>query len=156
VQTAGLAGLAGTVEAADIPSTGVMSKQRTAPECNLIAWDMLIMHGDYRAALPFCVDWKGSRHPSEVTPKGVTVRTFRVVHPDAHEPGKLYAALDMEVSVALGTQPELLLQLDTPNGEAWLTGSADRPFLPQPNLPHCHDDWHLTDALAQGKVRGAG
>lgn len=130
VQTSDLAGLAGKVEAAGIPSTGVMSKQRTAPDGKRIAWDMLIMHGDWRAALPFCVDWKGSQHPSEVTPKGVTVRTFRVVHPHAYELGKLYAALDMEVAVALGTHSELLLQLETPNGEAWLTGSADRPFLP--------------------------
>lgn len=129
VQTSGLADLAARVEAAQIRSTGVMSKQRTAPDGRLIAWDMLIMHGDYRAALPFCIDWKGSQHPSDVTPKGVTVRSFRVVHPDAHELAKLYAALDMEVAVALGMRPELLLQLDTPNGETWLTGSAERPFL---------------------------
>jgi hypothetical protein len=91
---------------------------------------MLIMHGDYRAALPFCIDWKDSQHPGEVTPKGMTVRSFRVVHPDARGLARLYAALDMEVDVTLGIRPELLLELDTPDGEAWLTGSADRHFLP--------------------------
>lgn len=130
VRTSGLGALAGRVEAAKIPSTGVMSKERRAPHGRRIAWEMLIMHGDYRAALPFCIDWKDSRHPGEVTPQGVTVRSFRVVHPDARGLGKLYATLDFKVDVALGTRPELVLELDTPNGVAWLTGSADRPFLP--------------------------
>jgi hypothetical protein len=130
VRTSHLGALAGSVEAAKIPSTGVMSKERRAPDGRRIAWDMLIMHGEYRSALPFCIDWKNSQHPGEVTPKGVTVRSFRVTHPEAHDLSRLYAALDMEVQVTLGVQPELLLELDTPKGLAWITGRADHPFLP--------------------------
>jgi hypothetical protein len=120
-------GLEGTAKAADslgIASSGILSKQRTAPDGTVVAWDMLIMSSQYGGAVPFVIDWRETRHPSEVTPTGCRIESFRVAHPDAEALRRAYAELDLDIAVVLSSDPQLIVQLDTPNGEVWLTGSG--------------------------------
>lgn len=124
VRRDGLEETALATERLGLDSSGVVNKQRTTPDGTVISWDMLVMSSDYGGALPFVIDWQGSQHPGEVTPKGCRIRSFRVAHPRADELRQIYRDLDIDIEVARSPEPRLIVQLDTPNGEAWVTGSG--------------------------------
>ena len=67
--------------------------------------------------VPFLIDWMGSQHPWETTPKGCKLIEFSALHPNADELSDIYRALGVSVPVKRSAAPGFLLRLDTPKGE---------------------------------------
>ena len=87
-------------------------------------WTILYLEDSrFGEAMPFVIDWGASPHPSESVPAGCQLRSFAVLHPNADELARLYAALDIPVPVKRGAYPGFIAELATPNGDVVLTHS---------------------------------
>jgi Glyoxalase-like domain len=97
-----------------------MSRQR--PDGLRLDWTILHVEDPrFGEAIPFVIDWGSSPHPSESVPAGCQLRSFAVLHPEADELARLYAALDIPVPVKRAAYPGFVAEVATPNGDAVLT-----------------------------------
>ena len=98
-----------------------VSMHRHRPDGVRIDWTILNLGSRFGEAIPFAIDWGVSPHPSESAPAGCRLRSFAVLHPEADELARLYAALDIPVPVKRGAYPGFVAELATPNGDVILT-----------------------------------
>jgi hypothetical protein len=72
--------------------------------------------------VPFFIEWAaGSLHPSQDSPKGCTLRSFEIEHP---EPARVIEALEklgITAKVGSAKRARLLATLSTPRGEVQLS-----------------------------------
>jgi hypothetical protein len=101
---------------------GPVAMSRDRPDGGRLEWTILNL-GDSRfgEAIPFVIDWGASPHPSASAPDGCQLRSFAVLHPEADELARLYAALDIPVPVKRGAYPGFAAELAAPNGDVVLT-----------------------------------
>jgi hypothetical protein len=98
-----------------------VAMHRDRPDGVRIDWTILNLGSRFGEAIPFVIDWGASPHPSESVPAGCQLRSFAVLHPEADELARLYAALDIPVPVKRGAYPGFVAELATPNGDVVLT-----------------------------------
>jgi len=113
----------------NIPAAGLKGSEpramgRVRPDGVELKWKLLNISGSRMdSSLPFFIDWLGSRpHPAEDSPKGVLLKRFEVVHPDAGEVKRIFDALDIDIPVVTGDKPSFAAHLDTPKGSVVLKG----------------------------------
>lgn len=95
---------------------------RTRPDGVKLSWQVVYLEDErWGDLLPFMIDWQTSEHPSVSTPRGCTLADFTAVHPDAAALRKIYAALEVPVSVHAGPQAGFVAKINTPNGYLVLT-----------------------------------
>ena len=103
---------------------GPVAMSRDRPDGVRLDWTILYLEDSrFGEAIPFVIDWGASPHPSESVPAGCQLRSFAVLHPNADELARLYAALDIPVPVKRGAYPGFVAELATPNGDVVLTHS---------------------------------
>ena len=103
---------------------GPVAMSRDRPDGVRLDWTILYLEDSrFGEAIPFVIDWGASPHPSESVPPGCQLRSFVVLHPNADELARLYAALDIPVPVKRGAYPGFIAELATPNGDVVLTHS---------------------------------
>ncbi len=103
---------------------GPVTMSRDRPDGVRLDWTILYLEDNrFGEAIPFVIDWGASPHPSESVPAGCQLRSFAVLHPNADELARLYAALDIPVPVKRGAYPGFIAELATPNGDVVLTHS---------------------------------
>ena len=103
---------------------GPVAMSRDRPDGVRLDWTILYLEdGRFGEAIPFVIDWGASPHPSESVPAGCQLRSFAVLHPEADELARLYAALDIPIPVKRGAYPGFVAELATPNGDVVLTHS---------------------------------
>ena len=103
---------------------GPVAMSRDRPDGVRLDWTILYLEDSrFGEAIPFVIDWGASPHPSESVPAGCQLRSFAVLHPNADELARLYAALDIPVPVKRGAYPGFIAELATPNGDVVLTHS---------------------------------
>lgn len=66
--------------------------------------------------LPFLIDWADTPHPSGTSPKGCTLGSLRIQHPDAGRIRAVLAALGCDVTIEESETPALVAEIVTPNG----------------------------------------
>jgi hypothetical protein len=97
-----------------------MSRHR--PDGVRLDWTILHLEDSrFGEAIPFVIDWGSSPHPSESVPAGCQLRSFAVLHPEADELARLYAALDIPVPVKRAAYPGFVAEVAAPNGDVVLT-----------------------------------
>lgn len=70
--------------------------------------------------IPFLIDWMGSQHPWETTPKGLEFISFTALHPEPETLQRIYSALGIRVPVQRAVAPGFLLEMNTPKGRTVL------------------------------------
>jgi hypothetical protein len=101
---------------------GPVAMHRERPDGLRLDWTILYLEDSrFGETIPFVIDWGKSPHPSESVPAGCQLRSFAVLHPEADELSRLYAALDIPVPVKRGANPGFVAELASPNGDVMLT-----------------------------------
>jgi hypothetical protein len=101
---------------------GPVAMSRNRPDGLRLDWTILHLEDSrFGESIPFVIDWGASPHPSESVPAGCRLRSFAVLHPEADELARLYAALDIPVPVKRAAYPGFVAELATPNGDVVLT-----------------------------------
>lgn len=93
---------------------------RATPEGPVLHWKLTLGPG-FDGAVPFLIDWLETPHPSTTNPRGCTLVSLRVEHPDEAGVRNALAGLGVEsVQVAAGPAPALQATIDTPKGRRTL------------------------------------
>lgn len=90
--------------------------QRATAEGDLLSWTLTAPPAWSAGVVPFLIDWGATRHPSETSAQGATLRFLRVTHPEASRIRAVFAALDLAIEVADGPEPGLDAVIDGPSG----------------------------------------
>ena len=100
---------------------GPTDGSRARPDGKLMKWRSLGIASELAAGavqpIPFFIQWSaGTVHPSEDSPKGCTLRAFRILHPSAAAVRDLLTSVGIDADV--GQEPEATIRatLNTPNG----------------------------------------
>lgn len=112
-----LAAAADVARSAGLAVSAPVAMNRTRPDGVRLDWSILkIEHPDWDGRFPFLIDWQGSPHPSESTPRGATLDRFEIVTPDPRPLAEFYAGIGLEVDVVGGIRHGYVARLATPNG----------------------------------------
>jgi catechol 2,3-dioxygenase-like lactoylglutathione lyase family enzyme len=97
----------------------VIDGQRTGPTGTALRWRMT----PGRAAdglIPFLISWGSTEHPARSAPRGVTLETFHLEHPDPPSVVPLLAALGADVEIRPAPVAALVARLRGPDGHVVL------------------------------------
>jgi hypothetical protein len=118
-----LAGLAAAAKAAGLTVDGPIAGSRKTSDGAMLRWQMLNIGGhDFAGLVPFFIDWGDSRQPAAAAPAGATFTRLMAVSPDAAKLSAIYKALGLDIPVASGPKPLLLLEAAGKSGPIVLTG----------------------------------
>ena len=100
---------------------GPTDGSRARPDGKLMKWRSLGIASELAAAgvqpIPFFIQWSaGTVHPSEDSPKGCTLRAFRILHPSAAAVRALLASVGIDADVGQDPDATIRATLSTPNG----------------------------------------
>lgn len=109
---------------AGLKGTPPRAMGRVRTDGHEIRWKLMNVSGSkVDDQLPFFIDWLGSRpHPAEDSPRGVVLKRFEVVHPEAQEVTRIFGALGIDIPAVPGDKPGFAAHLDTPKGGVVLRG----------------------------------
>lgn len=71
----------------------------------------------FGSLLPIYIDWQQSPHPALSSPKGLSLKSFEAMHPDAEGLKAAYDALNIDVPVKRSDRAGLSAVLSGPRGE---------------------------------------
>jgi hypothetical protein len=97
----------------------VVDGQRTGPTGTVLRWRMTISETADGLA-PFLISWGDTEHPARSAPRGLTLETFHIEHPDPASLVPLLAALGADVEVKPAAAAALVARLSGPNGSTVL------------------------------------
>lgn len=100
----------------------VRSMTRETPEGEVLKWNLTPLSGGLDGSVPFLIDWKDTKHPSEGL-TSISLKTFTITHPNPEEVQKALKAMDCLDLVSDIRQGEVKLEieLDTPKGRVKIT-----------------------------------
>jgi hypothetical protein len=93
--------------------------QRTGPTGTVLHWRMTPSR-TADGLVPFLISWGGTEHPARSAPRGVTLETFHLEHPDPPSVVPLLAALGADVEIRPAAIAALVARLRGPNGSVVL------------------------------------
>jgi Glyoxalase-like domain len=105
---------------AGIETVGPLQGSRALPEGRLLAWKTLRVAAPSLWGLPFFIEWGGADHPSQTSPRGCSLASFRIEHPDVDAMSRALQRLEVEAVVVAASQPRLTARLHSPKGEVEL------------------------------------
>lgn len=104
------------------------SGSRRTQQGALLKWTHLAVEANrFGNALPQISRWETDNHPSAEAPRGCSLESFKVAHPDAGAVRDLYAALGLDTHVGKASSPSLLVSLQSPRGQFILPTGQGRP-----------------------------
>jgi len=95
----------------------IVDGSRRLPDGSSLEWRLAIRGeptGD--GLVPFLIDWRGARHPSQTSPQGCTLVALRGEHPRPGPVRALLDAVDVKLEISEGAAPALIASLATPRG----------------------------------------
>jgi hypothetical protein len=93
--------------------------QRAGPTGTVLHWRMT--PGRTAGGLvPFLISWGSTEHPARSAPRGVTLETFHLEHPDPPSVAPLLAALGADVEIRPAATAALVARLRGPDGSVVL------------------------------------
>jgi hypothetical protein len=97
----------------------VADGQRTGPTGAMLRWRTTI--GETADGLaPFLISWGDTEHPARSAPRGLTLETFHIEHPDPASLVPLLTALGADVEVKPSAAAALVARLGGPDGSTVL------------------------------------
>jgi hypothetical protein len=117
VAASDLDAVAAAARRAGLTVEGPAPGSRMTPDGRLLKWRALTFAGhDFAGFVPFFIDWGDTPHPATTSPQGLTLKGLRAVHPRAAALKRIYDALGLDIPVAEGPQPMLVLEVAGPRG----------------------------------------
>ena len=97
--------------------SGAQAGSRVRADGVALAWQTLWVLEPTDPLVPFFIRWeRATPHPSATAPRGVSLRDFRLETPDPVALGDLVRRLDLDVAVATGSKPRIVVELEGPAG----------------------------------------
>ncbi|HEU4388360.1 MAG TPA: VOC family protein [Blastocatellia bacterium] len=101
---------------------GPVDGSRARPDGTVLRWKTMRIANSAGSPglqpIPFFIEWSSdSRHPSEDSPKGCELRSFRIEHPEASSIAQALERLGIEAEVRTATRPRLIAKVSTPKGD---------------------------------------
>ncbi len=119
---ADLAGVQARAKAAGLQPGDINARSRKEPDGGVVRWRGIAIAGhDFGAALPFCIDWMDTPHPSTRTPPGAQLLALAVSHPQADRLNTLFTACGFDLPRVTAGAFGLKARLATPKGIVELT-----------------------------------
>ncbi|HEX4946448.1 MAG TPA: VOC family protein [Blastocatellia bacterium] len=114
--------IAAQAHAAGFELSGPNHGSRTRPDGQTLRWKTLFLKNDFSLLIPFFIEWDAaSRHPSEDSPTGCTLRAFEIETPQPETLRLAFRRLGLAANVARGNKARLRALLDAPRGIVELT-----------------------------------
>lgn len=116
-QVTGIHQVIETAKKQQVPIGALSAGSRTRMSGQVISWMLTEpMKGPDGGVLPFLIDWEDSDHPAESLPQKCRLLQLEARHPEPTLIKKQLQVLGLEIPVELGIRPQLLAQIQTPNG----------------------------------------
>jgi Glyoxalase-like domain len=113
--------LAASMRAAGGKTDGPHTMGRATPGGGRIEWSILYLtHPAFAGTLHFALDWGTTLHPSTVTPKGCTLKSFAILRRDPAALREIYRSLGVPIGVHGAAADGFLAVLGTPMGDVVL------------------------------------
>lgn len=101
-------------------NTGVNAGQRNTPEGKTLTWKTLMAQTVIDEVMPFFIQWgPGTPHPATTSPKGCTLKSFTLSHPDPAAVKKTFSIFGLSADVVTG-KAGMTMRIGTPKGEVEL------------------------------------
>jgi hypothetical protein len=97
----------------------VADGQRAGPAGTVLRWRMTL-NAMVGGVIPFLISWGDTEHPARSAPRGLTLQTFHLEHPDPASLAAPLAALGADVEVRPANAAALIARLSGPNGSTVL------------------------------------
>jgi hypothetical protein len=99
----------------------IRSMSRDRPDGVRLEWRLTLRAEPAGEGLvPFLIDWGATESPAQRAARGCRLIALRAVHPRLAAVATLLHALDVELALDPGPQPQLIAILDTPRGRVEL------------------------------------
>lgn len=98
----------------------VMDFGREREDGTRLSWRFTFPPSSGDGLVPFLIDWGDTPHPSAGSPAGCSLVSLRGEHPRPERVLAMLRALEVELEVGSGSEPALVVALDTPNGRVEL------------------------------------
>ena len=97
----------------------VADGQRAGPTGTVLRWRLTpgAMAG---GLIPFLISWGDTEHPARSAPRGLSLETFHLEHPDPPSLAPLLTALGADVEIRPAAAAALVARLSGPNGSTVL------------------------------------
>jgi Glyoxalase-like domain len=101
---------------------------RRRPDGSWLGWRVLGLAGHpYGGLVPFFIDWGESRHPARTAPRGGTLTSVELVHPQAEGLQGFLDGLGLAIPVSRGGRPAMRATIDTAVGRVILSSIDPMP-----------------------------
>ena len=101
-------------------NTGINAGQRNTPEGKTLTWKTLSAKTPVDEVMPFFIQWgPGTPHPATTSPKGCTLKSFTLSHPDTALVKKTFSVFGLNADVVSGTAG-MTMKIATPKGDVVL------------------------------------
>ena len=96
----------------------LQERSRQKPDGSVLKWTMTdLTRPREGGVIPYFINWGASTHPSESSPRGCTLLTMKLSHPDAGRIRRILGHLGMDVVVDTGPEASLEAIVETPRGQ---------------------------------------
>lgn len=93
----------------------VADMQRATPAGAVLRW-RLTLGARPGSLVPFLISWGDTEHPARSAPRGLTLESFHLEHPDPASLAPVLDALGADVQIRPAAAPALVAHLSGPNG----------------------------------------
>ena len=93
----------------------VADMQRASPTGAVLRW-RLTLNAAPGSLVPFLISWGDTEHPARSAPRGLTLESFHLEHPDPASLGPVLGALGADAEIRPAAAPALIAHLRGPNG----------------------------------------
>jgi len=120
--TKDIAAVAQKARAAGYQILGPSGGSRTRPDGRILNWKTMNVSNDIGALIPFFIEWSADAvHPSEDSPRGCSLASFDMEHPEPSRVSEMLGRLGIEAKVSRGQEPRLIAVINTPKGRIEVT-----------------------------------
>jgi catechol 2,3-dioxygenase-like lactoylglutathione lyase family enzyme len=108
---------ASRLRAANLAFDGPTPGSRKRPDGRLLQWKTLNLRDDRGGLLPFFIEWSAdTTHPSADAPSGCKIVNFSLSCPDDPTLQRIFALLELDVSISRSEKPQLYARIAGPDG----------------------------------------
>jgi len=94
-----------------------MAGSRETPGGITLTWQLTNPYTEIASGVvPFIINWGDTPHPADNAPQGATLVALKVSHPNPEYVHGIFAAIGIDIPLAVGRRASIIATIDTPNG----------------------------------------